>query len=131
MTEPPIRLILDTSAVLAYAHGSDHVGEALQEVADESAVAAVPVVCLAEAYPLLADRERWRILAGHPHVIVLDAAAGESEELGSMCCLVEGVPAACAALAALDADCWVLTSRPDMYAGVAGGDLSIAFEEDR
>jgi hypothetical protein len=45
----PVRLILDTSAIAAFARGSIHVGEVLAEIADEHAVALLPLACLVEA----------------------------------------------------------------------------------
>jgi len=38
-----VRVVLDTSAVLAFAHGSIDVGEVLAEVDDEDASFAVPI----------------------------------------------------------------------------------------
>ncbi len=129
MTDRPIRLIFDTSTVLAYVRGSFAVVEALGEVADEGAVVAVPVACLAEAQPLAVDGEGLRDLAEHPSVTVLDAAAEEWPGLGGMCALVEGFAAASAALAALDEGCWVLTSDPGRYAEVNSGDLVIPIDD--
>ncbi|GAA0918030.1 hypothetical protein Vau01_105740 [Virgisporangium aurantiacum] len=40
---------MDTSAVLAYTEGSQHVGEVLAEIADGDESCAIPVPCLAEA----------------------------------------------------------------------------------
>ena len=41
-TDRPIRLIFDTSAIVAFTRQSIHVGEVLAEVADEHAVAGLP-----------------------------------------------------------------------------------------
>ena len=43
-----IKLVLDTSAVLAYASHSINVGEVISEVVDEGAQVGASVVCLAE-----------------------------------------------------------------------------------
>jgi hypothetical protein len=42
-------LVLDTSAIVAYAGGSVDVGEPMAEVGDAGGVVVVPVVCLVEA----------------------------------------------------------------------------------
>jgi hypothetical protein len=51
VSEPDVRLVLDTSAAIAYARSSIHVGEVLAEIADERAVAALPLACLVAARP--------------------------------------------------------------------------------
>jgi hypothetical protein len=48
-------LVLDTSAKVAFAAGSIHVGEPISEVRDEGGRVVVPVVCLAEAARQVGD----------------------------------------------------------------------------
>src|SRR3954471_219485 len=68
--DPPGPLVLDTSAIAAFARGSIHVGEVLAEIADEDAVALLPLACLVEAV----NRQRFTseedarldLLVGHP-----------------------------------------------------------------
>jgi hypothetical protein len=48
-------LVLDTSAIVAYAEGSIHVGEPISEVRDEGGLVVVPVVCLVEAARKVGD----------------------------------------------------------------------------
>lgn len=43
----PLHLVLDTSAVTAYADGSEHVGEPLTMVAENGAAFTVPLTVLA------------------------------------------------------------------------------------
>lgn len=45
----PIHLVLDTSAVVAYANGSEHVGEPLTQVAENGAAFTAPLTALAAA----------------------------------------------------------------------------------
>lgn len=125
MTTRPIRLVFDTTTVLAFVRDVYAVTEALGEIADEDALVGVPVACLAEAAPAAVNGEALRELAEHPHVVVLDAEAENWPGLGGMCALVEGFASASAAISALDAGCWVLTSQPERYAGVASGGLVI------
>ncbi len=129
MNDRPVRLVFDTTAVLAFVRDVFGVIEALGEVADEGGVVAVPVACLAEAHPLAINAEGLRELAEHPHVVILDADAEDWLGLGGMCGLVEGFPAACAAMAALDEGCWVLTGNPGLYAEVGAGGLVIPLGE--
>lgn len=59
----PLRVVLDTSAIVAYTHGSVHVGEVLAEVADEPARFGLPVACLVSAAVLVKDPHRLELLA--------------------------------------------------------------------
>ncbi|MEV0718025.1 hypothetical protein [Asanoa sp. NPDC050611] len=64
--------MLDTSAVLAYAEGSNRVGVEIVEVADEGLEVVLPASCLATAYQLAAS-DRWPlldILSSLPQVVV-------------------------------------------------------------
>jgi hypothetical protein len=50
VSDRPIRVVLDTSAIIAYAQGSSiDVGEVITEVDDEECAVALPVLCLVEA----------------------------------------------------------------------------------
>jgi hypothetical protein len=53
VTDRPIHLILDTSAIIAYTHGSVAVGELLIEVDDDGGKVALPFQCLSEAASLV------------------------------------------------------------------------------
>jgi len=70
----PLKLILDTTAVLAYARLSVNVGETIAEVVDEQADFGVPGLCLVEAALECKpdELEVLRVLAGHPHCAQLD-----------------------------------------------------------
>jgi hypothetical protein len=57
-------LVLDTSAIVAFAEGSIHVGEPISEVRDEGGLVVVPVVCLVEAARKVGD-EMLHVLVGN------------------------------------------------------------------
>jgi hypothetical protein len=59
-------LVLDRSAIVAYAAGSVHVGEPIAEVHAEGGQIVIPVVCLIEAAIEVGD-EMPRVLCGTPH----------------------------------------------------------------
>ena len=67
----PIKLVLDTSAILAFTRGSVHVGEPISEVADEGGVSGLPTLCLAAAEWMVDDRDRLHVLIEHPDTIVV------------------------------------------------------------
>jgi len=64
--------ILDTGAVMAYAHGTDQVGAVLADAADATMTVTIPGTCLLEAYSLLdaAEHDLLRILLDHPAITV-------------------------------------------------------------
>jgi hypothetical protein len=111
------RAVLDTSAVAAYAAGSDHVGELLAEFSDERIRFAVPVACLAEARAADADLRRLHALAAHPWSAVVGMSADDDwVRLGAGVRLLGGVGRACAALIHLTGDAgYVATRDPDVY----------------
>ncbi|GIJ44262.1 hypothetical protein Val02_11480 [Virgisporangium aliadipatigenens] len=79
----PVRLVLDTTAMLAFTDGSVAVGETIREVVDEDAGYALPHLCLAEAVALI-DGERLpllHLLAQHTHATV-EPADDDWEALG-------------------------------------------------
>lgn len=116
-----VRLILDTSAVVAYAHGSKHVGETIREVHLNGAEFGLPVACLASA---AVDLQWLDLIAAHPAAVVLTTPAGDWRSLVATADLLGTVDAASAVLAAWDADCDVLTGEPAMY-GPLGDDAPV------
>jgi hypothetical protein len=79
-----VGLVLDTSAVLAYAHGSDLVGESIARAADEEFEVLVPVLCLVEAYRQI-ETAGWSyvdLLATLPNVVVAPVQLGDCPFLG-------------------------------------------------
>ena len=112
----PIRLVLDTSAILAFAKGSLHVGETLSEVADNGAAFGLPIACLAAAHS--ADHSMLSMLTGHPVGVLLTVKVDEWRPWAAMCGLLGRLDAAAALLAASYADCDVLTGEPALYRGL-------------
>lgn len=126
---PPIRLVLDSTAILAFVRQSFDVGEVLSEIGDNAAVAALPLACLVEAARDAVDQDRLHLLAEHPSTVVVSAEAADWRTLAALCSLIGGYAPATAALAAMDSGCWVLSTKPDLYAHVAGGELAIPVHE--
>jgi hypothetical protein len=113
----PVRLVLDTTAALAYAHGSVAVGETIGEVAGEGAAFTVPAVCLAEAGAAL-DLSRLamlELLVGHPAAVAVDLP--DWRALATACRLYGTVTRATAVSVAAIHRAYVLTAEPDAYGG--------------
>lgn len=124
-----VRLVFDTSAVLAYAGGSIHAGEVLAELIDGGTRAAVPVACLVEASLTASDSDRLHVLAEHPAVTLVGVEPSNWQHLAGLADLTGGFATATAALHALDEDCWVLSARPWLYEHIMGGELAIAVDD--
>jgi hypothetical protein len=116
----PIRIVLDTSAILAYARGSIHVGEPLAEVTDENAVAVLPSLCLAEARWMVGDPGRLKILLEHPATAVM-APSSDWRTLAELQKVVGTLDATSAVALAMDHRGVVLTARSGLYAGLEDG----------
>lgn len=128
MTGRSVALILDTSAVLSFVRSSIHVGEVIAEAADEHRVTAIPLPCLVEAAQTAVDQDRLEVLAGHPDTVVLAEDPENWRALASLLAVTGEYPAACAVLAAIDVERWVLSARPQLYAGVNDGALVIPID---
>jgi hypothetical protein len=118
-------MVLDTSAILAYARGSIHVGEPIAEVDSDGGVVGIPVSCLAEARWMVGDIDRLNLLADHRATRLL-AFAQDWPTLADTVEIVGRLDAAFAMLAAFDSGCDVLTARPGLYGGMEGGGPVIA-----
>jgi hypothetical protein len=117
MTQPRLRVVLDTSAIVAYLQASIHVGETIAEVVDEGAGFGVPVVCLAEAVALRMDGNGASVdlLVAHPACTVLPMLATDWRALASAARMVGRIDLGVALLAAVDHDAYVLTGEPGPY----------------
>jgi hypothetical protein len=118
MKDPNVRLVLDTTAVLAYADASINVGETIAEVVDEGGQFAVPTVCLAEASRLVPDKiaDGVNLLVRHPHCVILPALAEDWTALAAWTRILGRVDLAAALLEAIDRPaCWVLSGQADLY----------------
>lgn len=107
----PVRVILDASAIVAFTRSSIHVGEVLAEVDDEGCATGLPVPCLVEAVHAVADTDRLDLLVTHRATVILPDETSWQ------------------ALAAIDYDAAVLSTRPGLYAGLDNGGLVITAEE--
>jgi hypothetical protein len=116
----PIRLVFDTSAILAYTRGSVHVGEPLAELADEGCIAGLPVLCLVEASWLVDDLDRLGVLLQHPATTVLPTP-GDFAQLAAIQHVVGALDATSAMRLAIEADCYVLSARAGLYGGLPDG----------
>ncbi len=65
-------LVLDTAALLAYAEGTDRVGDRLAAVADRGELVLIPATCLASAYQQVSSNtwEYLDVIAGLEHAVV-------------------------------------------------------------
>ena len=120
----PVRIIFDTSAILAYARGSIHAGEPLAEVALEGGMVGLPTLCLAEAHCSAGDDDRLNLLIDH-HATVVVPPSDDWMALTEIQHAV-GIPEATSAMmSAIDEGSCVLTARSGLYAGIDDGGLVI------
>ena len=117
MTDPVVRLILDTSAVLAYANSRIEVGETISEVVEEGSAFGASVVSLAEAMRMAdkPERDGIRLLAAHVCFKPLPAKAGDWQRLGYWAANLGTVQHAAAIIEAIDRDGYVITAEPHSY----------------
>lgn len=125
----PIRVVLDTSAIIEFTRQSIHVGELIAEVDDEQCAVGISVISVAEALHSVADPDRLDLLVDHHATVVLSADAADWRALAAAYDLVGRLDTAAAALAAIDHDCAVLTRQTSLYAGLAGGGPVIPIED--
>lgn len=122
MTDPGIKVVLDTTAILAYP--SVDVGELIAEIADEGNLVAVPVVCLAQA-TLQGKPDRLRLLTAHPHCEILPLLAADTGHLAAWWRLLGRVDCATAMVAARANRAYVVTADPDAYTDGDDWDLPV------
>jgi hypothetical protein len=126
--DPSIRLVLDTSAVLAYASGSIHLGETITEVVDEGGRFAASVVCLAEAIRLVPDGQAPGVplLTRHPKFTTLPMLAEDWDRLGYWASELGQVDRAAAVVEVLDRPAgYLVTAEPGRYDVKPLDDLNI------
>jgi hypothetical protein len=127
VSDRPVRVILDASAIVAYARGSIDVGETIAEVDDEYAAAGLPVLCLVEATRAVTDPDRLTLLVSHPATAVVVPEVTSWQALAASYDRVGRLDAATAVLAAVSNGCLILTSQPGLYGGLAEGGPIIPF----
>jgi hypothetical protein len=126
--DPTVRLVLDTSAVLAYAVGSINVGETINEVVEEGGRFGASVVCLAEASRLVSEDHRLGVplLIGHPRCVVLPVIAEDWSALALWTSALGRTDLAASLIEAVDRGGYVLTAEPFQYRpGGGAADLPI------
>jgi hypothetical protein len=112
----PVRLVLDTSAMAAYASTID-VGETLGEVQESNGAFALPAACLAEAAQLL-PTDVLDLLVDNEAAAVTGLAAYEWRMLAAMRSVLGRLDAAAAFAVAEAHDCDILTAEPQLYASL-------------
>jgi hypothetical protein len=127
MKDPGIRLVLDTSAVLAYAATSINVGETIAEVVDEGGSFGVSVLCLAEASRLVGEEHAPGVplLVQHPHCVVLPVLAEDWSAVAGWTAVLDRTDLAASLVEAIDRDAYVLTREPGHYDDKGPGELPI------
>jgi hypothetical protein len=121
MSDRPVRILLDASAITAFTWESIDVGEVIAEVDDENAAVGLPMLCLVEASRAVADKDRLTLLVHHRASAVLGDDPEDWRALAAMYDIVGRIDAASAAVAAIDLDVSILTGQPGLYGGLAGG----------
>jgi hypothetical protein len=111
----PLHLVLDTSAVVGYATGSEHVGEPLTQVAENDAAFTAPLTVLAAAAAQV-DRAWVDLLTKHPAFEPIETEWTRWSALAATLGVVGRLDVAEALLVALDCD--VLTAEPALYSAL-------------
>lgn len=131
---PPLRLILDASAIRAFG-ANETVGEIIGDVQDDDEGFAVPTACLAEAVAYGADPDLLRLLRSHPGCVVVDSTA-DWATLGRFLDLTRPSPTALHDVADADvtmlavrSGAVILTDQPARYAAIYGGVDTILLEK--
>jgi glycine/D-amino acid oxidase-like deaminating enzyme len=116
--DPGIKLILDTSAVLAYAAGSIDLGETIAEVVDEGGRFGASAVCLAEGVRLVDDAQTLGVplLTRHPRFVSLPLLGEDWDRVGYWARELGRVERAAAVVEVLDRpDGYLVTAEPGRY----------------
>ena len=117
----PVRLILDTSAVAAYP--SVHVREPIGEVYDSDASFGVPVAALPAAAAQVKDHDRVAALMREPGFVALELTVDRWRQIAATLELVGwDVAIAHVVIAAGEADCEILSRRPELYRALSDDD---------
>jgi hypothetical protein len=112
----PIRLVLDTSAIAAYATTVD-VGETINEVHDNNSAFAMPVACLVEAAQLV-PADLLELLIDNDTAVIVSLDAGQWRTLAAMRRLLGRLDITAAFAAAEAHACDILTAEPELYSAL-------------
>jgi hypothetical protein len=109
VSDPPVHLVLDASAVRAYPN--IHVGEPLTQVAENGGMFVTPLPCLVKART--GDLDAIALLLRHPALRDVFFPYHHWRELAAMTDVLGRFHAATALLVATVYRCHILTSRSD------------------
>ena len=127
--DPPVAVVLDTSALLAHAAGSVAVGELVAEVSDEHRIIGVPATCLAQAHAATSDQfgaTQLLLLTAATQVAILPLAADDVWPVGQLAREVDGdIPLAHAVYLAAEHRAYYVTADPARAVAVLPSDWPI------
>lgn len=115
-----VRLILDRSALSAYAAGSMHVAEPINQVVENGACVGVPAVAAAACLAHINDPADRAILLGLLNsgtCALLDSRGGDWLELEYWLRATGRLDLAACVLAVIEHDGWILTADSGLYGG--------------
>jgi hypothetical protein len=118
-------VVLDASAVGAFARGSIAVGELLMILGEDASVAVLPAVAMAQAFDDPDHIAMNRYILGHPRTEVVALDGSQVEDVG----LLTELPSlghAHAAVTARRLATYLITAEPDAFAGVVDKEMIIA-----
>ena len=124
MKNPDVKLILDASAILAYAQGSIDLGETIAEAVDEGHSFGASVIALAEAARREPDPKTngLKLITAHGRFHPLPALAEDWPRLAAWAVILSNTERAAAALEAIDRDGYLLTATLSDYTSQSGGE---------
>lgn len=122
MTERPVNVLLDTSAIVAYTRGDAiGVGEVIAEIADEGTAFGIPLSCLVEAVREVRDGGLLDLLLKHPACSVVADRPTSWRRIAAVLSIVGRYDGASAVVLAYELDVQVLTRRPNRYEKLPDG----------
>jgi hypothetical protein len=104
--------------MVAYAAGSEHVGEVLREIADENVPVGLPIAALIEAHTAVPDANAGllSVLAGLRYVVILPLDSDDWQRTAAAVRLLGELGRACGALlVAHGVAGYVMTCEPEVY----------------
>jgi predicted GIY-YIG superfamily endonuclease len=112
-----VRVVMDTSAVLAFVNRVPAVGDMISAVVDEWGRIALPSMCLVEAFRLAPDGQQADVdlLTRHPCAVVTSTPVNDWEVLAEWTRVLGRVDSAAAVATAVSAAAYVLTGEPSAY----------------
>ncbi|MEO3922882.1 hypothetical protein ABGB07_03225 [Micromonosporaceae bacterium B7E4] len=127
MKDPAIRILLDTSAIIAYTKASISVGETIAEVVDEGGSFGASVLCLAEATRLVDPEHALGVplLVRHPRCVVLPVLAEDWSAVAEWTRTLGRVDLAVSIVEAVDRNAYVLTAEPERYGDKGDGEVPV------